>query len=132
VVAGRIGDNNQHGEPYSAIVKASTGSTRCDDSCARDASGDGYTACYPYGGTAITVWRQLTTTPEISFESDTAGFASVAGIPATMRLTLGEWNSIVVPVPSDFALSGSTIGLVFNVSGAGTLYVYVDAISFDG
>jgi hypothetical protein len=48
------------------------------------------------------------------------------------QVILGEWNSIVVPVPSDFALSGSTIGLVFNVSGAGTLYVYVDAISFDG
>lgn len=213
VVAGRIGDNNQQGEPYSVIVKASTGSTRCDDSCARDPSGDGYTSCYPYGGKAITVWRQFTTTPEISFESDTAGFTSVGGIPATMRVSsdkalhgshsmlvtvnatgagsarieiprprgltpgksmtvfvnvspsssagrgymaaysqagpaqsyrwtmfgynadqviLGEWNSIVVPVPSDFALSGSTIGLVVNTTGAGTLYIYVDAISFDG
>ncbi len=44
----------------------------------------------------------------------------------------GEWNSIVVPVPSDFALSGSKIGLVINTTGAGTLYVYVDAVSFDG
>lgn len=37
-----------------------------------------------------------------------------------------------MPVPYDFALSGSKIGLVINTTGAGTLYVYVDAISFDG
>ena len=214
VVAGRIGDNNQQGEPYSVIVKASTGSTRCDDSCARDPSGDGYTACYPYGGKAITVWRQFTSTPAMSFENGTAGFASVGGgMPATMRVSSdkalhgshsmlvtinatgagaarievpqpqglkpgksmtmfvnvstssasnrgymaayaqagpvqsyhwtmfgynadqvipGEWNSIVVAVPTNFALSGSTIGLVINTTGPGTIYVYVDAISFDG
>ena len=43
----------------------------------------------------------------------------------------GEWNSIVVPVPSDFSVSGSKVGLVINTTGAGTLYVYVDAVSFD-
>ena len=210
IVAGRIGDNNQQGEPYSVIVKSSNGSTRCDDNCARDPSGDGYTACYPYSGKAITVWRQFTSTPGISFESDVAGFTSVGAVPATVRVSsdkaihgghsllmtvnatgagaaqievprpaglqagknmtvfvnvsgsanrgymaaytqdgpannyhwtlngynadqiiLGEWNSIVVPVPANFALSGSKMGLVVNATGAGTIYVYVDAISFN-
>src|SRR5262249_30102367 len=31
VVAGRIGDNGQNGEPYSVIVNPGSGSTRCDD-----------------------------------------------------------------------------------------------------
>ena len=212
VVAGRIGDNNQSGEPYSVIVKASTGSTRCDDSCARDPSGDGYTACYPFAGKAITVWRQFTSTPQISFESDTAGFASIGGVPASLRVSSdkalhgshsmkvtinasgagtariqlpqpaalkpgksmtmfvnvspssasnrsymaayvqdgpsknyrwtlfgynadqvipGEWNSIVVQIPADFAVSGSRVGLDVNTTGAGTIYLYVDAIAFD-
>jgi hypothetical protein len=42
----------------------------------------------------------------------------------------GEWNSIVVSVPADFALSGSRVGLDINTTGAGTIYVYVDAIEF--
>ena len=42
----------------------------------------------------------------------------------------GQWTSIVVPVPSDFALAYSKVGLQIFVSGGGTINVYMDAVSF--
>ena len=42
----------------------------------------------------------------------------------------GEWVSIVVPVPSDFSVSGSTVGVQIFTNAAGTIKLYLDAISF--
>ena len=209
VVAGRIGDTGQTGEPYQVMV-ASNGSTSCEASCARYATGDGYTACLAAGvsGNPITVWRQFVTTPNISFEGNTGSFTLASGSQpttlsvasdraihgarsllstvnataagyVTLQLTNpsgvvpgksftvfvnvpqgsnwtsvnayvqdgpgmsyrwsqrgykreqvipGEWNSIVVPVPSDFSASGSRVGVDIQISGAGTMKVYADAV----
>jgi len=209
IVAGRIGDTSQQGEPYSVIV-GNSGSTRCDDNCARDPSGDGYTSCLSIPGQAITVWRQLSVTPNFSFESNMGGFTLASGSPPTqlslstdkhldgsrsllatinasgggnLNLQLwnppgikpgknmtffvnvigsgwnyvqayaqdgpgknyrwtnsgynnnqvipGEWNSIVVAIPSDFSASGSNVGVQLNVSKAGTYKLYIDAVTFN-
>jgi hypothetical protein len=52
------------------------------------------------------------------------------GYPASMTLP-GEWNSFVVKVPSDFAASGSRIGISIDPNGSNAIKMYVDAISFD-
>jgi hypothetical protein len=208
VVAGRIGDKGQSGQPYS-VITASNGSTRCDASCSRDPSGDGFTYCSPIAGKAITIWRQFDKSPALSFESGISGFT--AQTPGTLSLTsttakaihgthsllvtmvapgpgndsmwapapaglipgqnmtvfvnmpstqgwsyiqayaqdgpaknyrwtssgyqaasvvAGDWNSIVVPIPADFAVTGSKIGLVISAATAATIKVYVDAIFF--
>jgi hypothetical protein len=209
VVAGRIGDTGQSGEPYQVMI-ASNGSTSCEASCARDATGDGYTACLAAGisGNPITVWRQFITSPNISFEGNTGNFMLASGSqPTTMsvatdrsihgtrsllstvnatsagnanlyldnpsgvvpgksftvfvdvpqgsnwtsvnafvqdgpgksyrwtqrgykreQVIAGEWNSIVVPVPSDFSASGSRVGIDLQISGPGTIKLYSDAV----
>jgi hypothetical protein len=43
----------------------------------------------------------------------------------------GEWNSIVVPIPSDFSREGSRIGVKVTTTGSGTIKIYVDSIFFD-
>jgi hypothetical protein len=211
VVAGRIGAN-QSGAPYS-VLKSASGSTRCDDICARGPGNDGYTAC-GIAGSPITVWRQLVSSPAMSFESSTGGFtnANVGNVQPTtlgissdqhlsgwhsMLLTVNanqsanafvqldnpgslvkpgknmtffikiptgsnwdyvqpfaqdgpaknyrwssfgylqsqllpsEWASVVVPIPSDFAVSGSKIGVQIHTTGSGTIKLYVDSIFFD-
>jgi hypothetical protein len=47
------------------------------------------------------------------------------------QIAQGDWDSIVVPVPADFALNGSKIGIEVNTVGKGTITIYVDAISFN-
>jgi hypothetical protein len=42
----------------------------------------------------------------------------------------GEWNSIVVPIPSDYSGSGGTVGLAIGVNAADTITLYADAIFF--
>jgi hypothetical protein len=46
------------------------------------------------------------------------------------QISQGEWDSIVVPVPADFALKGSKIGIELTTLRKGTVTIYVDAISF--
>jgi hypothetical protein len=46
------------------------------------------------------------------------------------QVIAGEWNSIVVPIPSDFAASGGNVGISIYATGSGTIPIYVDAISF--
>ena len=43
----------------------------------------------------------------------------------------GEWNSIVVNVPSDFSEAYSKIGVKLTTTGAGTIKMYMDAMFFD-
>lgn len=209
IVAGRIGDTGQTNEPYTVLHDATGTSTRCDDICWRDPSGDGYLSCGDVGnGKAITVWRQLTSAPDQSFESNLAGFALSSGSePTTLALATdralygshalkatikangtgsvvvsaptpstiqpgttmtffinvptgthwsylqafamdgpaknyrwsaagynqdgiipGEWNSFVVPIPSDYSASGGQIGLAMNITGSDAITVYVDAV----
>jgi hypothetical protein len=208
IVAGRIGDTGQGTVPYQVVV-ADNGSTRCDASCSRDSTGSGYTACADggLGGTPITVWRQFISPPDISFESNVAGFvvgpgsqpttlsaswdsaidgsrsllanisAPAAGdtfiqlseakvvpgkdltiffrIPVTTswsyiqafvqdggaknwrwtgrgypqnQVIPGEWSSMVVTVPTDFAASGSRIGVALHATAPGTIKLYLDAV----
>ena len=47
------------------------------------------------------------------------------------QISQGDWDSIVVPVPADFALKGSKIGIEVATAGKGTITIYVDAISFN-
>jgi hypothetical protein len=59
--------------------------------CSRDPSGDGYTYCAGVTGRPITVWRQLTRTPEISFETDMSGFVmGTSSAPAALSITTSE------------------------------------------
>jgi hypothetical protein len=46
------------------------------------------------------------------------------------ELGVNAYNSIVVPVPADFSASGGTIGVAFNMTGAGTARFFVDTVSF--
>ncbi len=210
VVAGRIGDQAGASVPYKVAKSPDGTSTRCDMVCKRDPSGDGYNSCQGVNQT-ITVWRQFTGTPALSFESAPLGFASAAGTPAKVsistaqalhglssmaivvqstgsgdariempqpagiqpgknmtvfinvndpsnargfiqayaqdgpaknyrwnsfgynpsQISQGDWDSIVVPVPADFALKGSKIGIELTTIGKGTVTIYVDAISFN-
>jgi hypothetical protein len=43
----------------------------------------------------------------------------------------GEWSSVVVPIPTDFAASGSKIGVQIHMMGPGTTKLYVDSLFFD-
>jgi hypothetical protein len=210
VVAGRIGAN-QSGAPYSVLTSAS-GSTRCDAICARDSSGDGYSACAGLPFNPITVWRQFVSAPALSFETSTQGFTSKNSTQPTSLMLSGaehlsgsnsmllmvnatgagyafvelldasavvkpgknmtffikipagtnwsyvqtyaqdgpaknyrwsaggylssevlpsEWNSVVVPIPADFAVTGSKVGVQLNLTGAGTTKLYVDGLFFD-
>jgi hypothetical protein len=210
VVKGRIGDDSQVSKPYS-VMTSGTGSTRCDNICSRDASGDGYVDCSPIAGKALTVWRQMVGTPTYSFETGVspfygadghaykpsllvsgaqalhsgnsmlamfstggAGTAKVENASAPIKpgknMTVfvkiptgawsyvdafvqdgpaknyrytsrgynadqvipGEWNSIVVPVPSDFALTGARMGVSIHASAATTIKLYIDAVFFEG
>jgi hypothetical protein len=210
MVAGRIGAN-QAGAPYSVLTNAA-GSTRCDDVCTLDPSGDGYSSCAGVVGNPITVWRQFVSAPALSFEYGAQGFGSskstqpaVLGLSTTehlsgthsMVLTVNataagnayvellnpgtlvkpgknmtffikvptgqnwdyvqpyaqdgaaknyrwnaqgyvraqvlptEWNSVVVQIPYDFAITGSKIGVQIHMTGAGTAKLYVDSLFFD-
>ena len=42
-----------------------------------------------------------------------------------------EWNSVVVPIPADFAVTGSRVGVQLNLTGAGTTKLYVDSLFVD-
>jgi len=210
IVAGRIGDSGQNGEPYQVMVNSANGSSACASVCQADTSGDGFVACNAGGaaGIPITVWRKFISAPAISFERDLAGFTVDSSITPTsltlstdraidgshslhatinatanststiqllnpsglvpgknltvfinvpratnwsylqafaqdgpgksyrwtgnginqVRCIPGEWNSIVVPIPSDFSASGSRIGLALGATTAGTIDLYVDAI----
>jgi hypothetical protein len=210
VVAGRIGDQAGASVPYKVAKSPDGTSTRCDMVCARDSSGDGYGSCQGINKT-ITVWRQFTGTPALSFESGAVGFASASSTPAKVsiskdkaldgsssmaivvqatgsgdvrvempapagiqpgksmtvfinvndpsnargfiqayaqdgsaknfrwnsfgytpsQISQGDWDSIVVPVPADFAIKGSKIGIEVTTTGKGTITIYVDAISFN-
>ena len=78
VVSGRIGAA-QTNQPYKILRRADTGSERCDDTCIRDESGDGYVSCSGVAGNVVTVWRQITSPPAISFETGTSGFTPDGG-----------------------------------------------------
>jgi hypothetical protein len=206
VVAGRIGDDNQHGQPYS-VMKDSKGDTSCDTVCSGTSNGDGYTNCGGIPGNPITVWRQLASPPAIGFEGNTGGFNSNSGdqplslsvasdrhvegsrsllatinakgtgvasiqtnapssIHANQTLTVflnvptgtnwsyaqfflqepaksyrwtrvgytrsqmpqGEWSSMVLRVPSDYAPAGAQLGVNLITTGGGTIKAYLDAV----
>jgi hypothetical protein len=42
-----------------------------------------------------------------------------------------EWNSVVVRVPTDFAMAYSLVGLQIDSTGPGTIKLYVDSLFFD-
>jgi hypothetical protein len=212
VVSGRIGAG-QSNAPYKPLKNASkNNSDRCDDTCTMDPSGDGYSSCTAVLGNPITVWRQFTSAPVVSFESGAQGFSnSPSSQPTTLGLSTdqhlsgtrsllltvnargagnayvelanpgtkvkpgknmtffinipsgtnwdyvqtyamdgpaknyrwsaagyvlsqnvpGEWSSVVVKVPSDFAVSGSRIGVQIHMTGFGTTKLYVDSLFFD-
>jgi hypothetical protein len=45
------------------------------------------------------------------------------------ELIPGEWNSVVIHLPSDYASAGAVMGVSLHTTGAGTIKTYVDAIS---
>jgi hypothetical protein len=114
VVAGRIGAN-QNGAPYTVLTNPSTGSTRCDDTCAMDPSGDGYTNCAGVAGNPITVWRKFVSAPALSFETSTQGFTN-NGAGSPLYTTVG--------LSSAEHLSGTrSMLLTVNATKAGNAYV---------
>lgn len=76
IVAGRIGASPK-GAPYTVLSDAS-GSTRCDNTCLLDPGGDGCSSCGGVAGNPITVWRQFTSAPALSFDSSMGGSRSAA------------------------------------------------------
>jgi hypothetical protein len=211
VVSGRIGAG-QTNAPYKALYNASTNSNRCDDTCTMDPTGDGYSSCAGVAGIPITVWRQFTSAPAISFEYGGQGFSNTGSSQPTwltlssdqhlsgsksLLLTVNatgagnayvqntnpgtlvkpgknmtffikipsgqnwdyvqafamdgaaknyrwnaggyvlsqnvpsEWSSVVVKIPSDFAVSGSRIGVQIHMKASGTTKLYLDSLFFD-
>jgi hypothetical protein len=61
--------------------------------------------------------------PAKNYRFNTMGYLQKQIIP-------GEWTSIVVPVPADFSIANSKIGVQLYPTGSGTIKLYVDAISF--
>ena len=47
------------------------------------------------------------------------------------RPTATEWVSVVVPIPTDFAVTGSKVGVQIHATGSGTIKLYVDSLFFD-
>jgi hypothetical protein len=47
------------------------------------------------------------------------------------QLVPTEWNSIVVPIPANFSITGSKIGVQLRMTGSGTTTLYVDSLFFD-
>jgi hypothetical protein len=45
------------------------------------------------------------------------------------ELIPGEWNSVVIHLPSDYASAGAQLGISLSTTGTGTIKAYVDAIS---
>jgi hypothetical protein len=115
VVAGRIGDDNQRGVPYS-VLKSSSGDTSCDAVCTGTASNDGYTNCGGIAGNPITVWRQLAAPPAIGFEGNLGGFTAKGDQPLTLS------------VANDRYVDGShSLFANINAKGSGTASIQTDA-----
>jgi hypothetical protein len=116
VVAGRIGDDNQHGQPYS-VMRSSSGDTSCDVVCTGNASGDGYTNCGGMAGNPITVWRQLAAPPAIGFEGNTGGFNAQSGD-----------QPLALSVASDRFVEGShSLLATINAKGSGVASIQTNA-----
>ena len=47
------------------------------------------------------------------------------------QIVANQWSSLVLPIPSDFAVDYSKIGIQLHMTGSGTTKLFVDALFFN-